>query len=274
MNFSKFKYAYSRDGITGFTNILLSKIGLKFRFKSGLQKRIDWVTNSIIKETDNVVASGIYKGMKIGDSKWRENDLSSKLLGLYEKCVQNKIKEIQNDISLKKDYLINIGSADGYHLIGLLKKGLFKQAVVFEKEKHILESLKSNVQLNNIENEIMYFHEANENFIKLNLTNLELKDCFFLIDIEGDEFKILTIENLELLKNSTIIIEFHPKNYSENEIFLNNLKKFFELEFVSKELDNLENFKFLERFSDIDRMLAANEDRTFLQNWIFCKPKK
>ena len=77
-----------------------------------------------------------------------------------------------------------------------------------------------------------------------------------------------------MVKNSKMIIEFHPKSKNENEKFLNNLKEFFDLEIIYKKLNNLENIKFLHEFSDIDRMLACNEDRTFLQHWIFCNPKK
>ena len=76
-----------------------------------------------------------------------------------------------------------------------------------------------------------------------------------------------------MVKNSKLIIEFHPKSKNENEKFLNNLKEFFDLEIIYKKLNNLENIKFLQKFSDIDRMLACNEDRTFLQHWIFCNPK-
>ncbi len=274
MNLSKFKYAYSRDGIVGFINIFLSKLGFKIRLKNGIQKRIDWITKIVVRETDNVVLSGYYKGIKFHENKWRENDLASKLLGVYESCVQDKIYLVQKNEAERKKIIINLGSADGFHLIGLLKNDFFEEAVIFEKDLNLLNNLKKNVEINNIQKKILYFNEADENFIKTKLINLNFKNCFFLIDIEGDEFKILTKENLKLVKNSKMIIEFHPKSKNENEKFLNNLKQFFDLEIIYKKLNNLENIKFLHEFSDIDRMLACNEDRTFLQHWIFCNPKK
>ena len=274
MNLSKFKYAYSRDGIVGFINIFLSKLGFKIRLKNGIQKRIDWITKIVVRETDNIVLSGYYKGIRFDENKWRENDLASKLLGVYESCVQDKIYLVQKNEAERKKIIINLGSADGFHLIGLLKNDFFEEAVIFEKDLNLLNNLKKNVEINSIQKKIQYFNEADENFIKTKLTNLSFKDCFFLIDIEGDEFKILTKENLKLVKNSKMIIEFHPKSKNENEKFLNNLKEFFDLEIIYKKLNNLENIKFLHEFSDIDRMLACNEDRTFLQHWIFCNPKK
>ena len=104
MNLSKFKYAYSRDGIVGFINIFLSKLGFKIRLKNGIQKRIDWITKIVVRETDNVVLSGYYKGIKFHENKWRENDLASKLLGVYESCVQDKIYLVQKNEAEEKNY--------------------------------------------------------------------------------------------------------------------------------------------------------------------------
>ena len=104
MNLSKFKYAYSRDGIVGFINIFLSKLGFKIGLKNGIQKRIDLITKIVVRETDNVVLSGYYKGIKFHENKWRENDLASKLLGVYESCVQDKIYLVQKNEAERKKY--------------------------------------------------------------------------------------------------------------------------------------------------------------------------
>ena len=273
MNFSKFKYAYSKDGVIGFLNILLSKVGFKFRFKNGIEKRIQWINNFISLELKNTIASGIYKGTKIQENKWKENDLSSKLLGLYEKEVQDKIEFIQKNPGHKKT-IVNLGCADGYHLVGLLKNNLFKDAIIFEKNPKYIESLKKNLQINNISNNIKFFTEANENFVEEGLKDLNFEDCFFLIDIEGDEFKILNEKNLNLLKKSTMIIEFHEKfNFEEDKKFIDKIEKVFDSSFIYIGSRDLYDFKFLHQLDDVDRMLAVNEDRTFLMRWIFCLPK-
>ena len=46
MNLSKFKFAFKRDGIIGFLNILIGKLGLKFRFHTALDKRKLWLIAS------------------------------------------------------------------------------------------------------------------------------------------------------------------------------------------------------------------------------------
>ena len=68
MNYKKFSFAYSRNGITGLLNVLFGKLGLKFRIKSALDLRIKWIGDYIKKSTNNIVYSGLYKGMKIDES--------------------------------------------------------------------------------------------------------------------------------------------------------------------------------------------------------------
>lgn len=273
MNLAKFKYAYSRDGLQGFINILLSKIGIKSRLKSGVEKRIEWVNRFVSNQVKNTIASGVYKGTKIEENKWRENDLSAKLLGLYEKEVQEKIEFLQKNPGKKKTF-VNLGCADGYHLVGLLNKKLFENAIIFEREQKYIESLKKNLKINNISNSIKYFNEAKKSFVKEDLKGVNFSECLFLIDIEGDEFKILNKENLDLLKKSILIIEFHEKFIpEEDEKFINMVNEFFNTSFLLIEKRDLYNFEFLYKLNDVDRYLAINEDRTFLMKWLLCLPK-
>ena len=48
---------------------------------------------------------------------------------------------------LKKKIIINLGSADGFHLIGLLKNNFFEEAVIFEKDLNLLNNLKKMLKL-------------------------------------------------------------------------------------------------------------------------------
>ena len=127
MNFKKFNFARKRNGVIGVLNVLLGKIGLKFRIKTALDLRIEWIGNYVKKCTNNIVYSGLYKGMKIYENNfWSNKDISSKLLGVYELEVQEAIFNSQKNI--KKKNLINLGGGDGYHLVGLLKSGIFENS--------------------------------------------------------------------------------------------------------------------------------------------------
>ena len=103
MNFKKFNFARKRNGVIGVLNVLLGKIGLKFRIKTALDLRIEWIGNYVKKCTNNIVYSGLYKGMKIYENNfWSNKDISSKLLGVYELEVQEAIFNSQKNIKKKK----------------------------------------------------------------------------------------------------------------------------------------------------------------------------
>ena len=272
MNLNKFSLAYSRDGLIGFLNILLSKFGFKSRIKNGVEKRLIWLNKFLSKNLNNKVYQGIYKDMHISKNIWSENDLSSKLLGIYEEEVQKEILALQKDSLTKKDILINLGSADGYHAIGLLKSKLFESVIVFDKDKESFESFKENLEANNLKSNISYHGEADENFIE-NLSNLEFDNCFFLIDIEGDEFKILNHNNLNKIKKSNIILEFHEKFDERDEKFINMLKSIFKIKIFINESKNVNKFEILQKLNDVDRVLTTNENRICVMKWIVCTPK-
>ena len=136
MNYQKFSYSYDRNGLIGVINVLLGKIGIKFRFKSLMELRIIWIANHIKRFTNNTVNTGLYKGMKVHNNTfWSQKDISTRLLGFYELEVQNVILKIQSILKLKKKFLINIGGGDGYHAVGLLRSKIFQKSIIFEIDK-------------------------------------------------------------------------------------------------------------------------------------------
>ena len=278
MNFNKVIYSFERNGIIGAINVIFGKLGIKYRIKNAIDSRIYWLGKQIKKITLNTVQSGPYKGMKLSnDVFWNEKDISSKLIGCYEKEVQEEI-EIMQKIYNKK-YLINLGGGEGYHAIGALKSDLFKKIIVFEKEDVGQKIIKKNASLNNLENNIIVEGNSTKSFLSTNvLSKINLEECSFLIDIEGDEFEILDEDNLTKMSKSNMILEFHENqdhNYENiNEKFINLLKKHFKIKFITTSSRDLSKFKFLEKFEDIDRWLLVSENRPVLMSWIICVPLK
>ena len=58
MNISKLKYAFKRDGIIGFFNVLIGKFGFKFRFHTALDKRKLWLVNYLFEISKGEVIFG------------------------------------------------------------------------------------------------------------------------------------------------------------------------------------------------------------------------
>ena len=79
--------SYKRYGLISFVNQILSKIGLKMRFKDPIQKKRIYLSKKLNELTNGEIIDGIYKGSKLIYS----SDFLAKpaqLLGCYEKEVQ------------------------------------------------------------------------------------------------------------------------------------------------------------------------------------------
>ena len=274
MNLSKFAFAYSRHGLVGFFNIFLGKIGIRYRFKTSLDKIIFYHGKKIEKISKNKILNGLYKNTHLEiNKKWNRHDTASKFLGLYEKEVQDEILKLQKSKKTKKKYLINLGAGEGYHLIGLLKKKLFSHGVAFEMDNDAKNILQKNSIRNSLKNRLVILNKAEENFLKKSLPKkFKLKDCLFLIDIEGDEFRLLNKDNLDKLNESILIIELHDFYFSPKKL-LENLKRIFKIQIITTENRNLSKFKILENLPDTERWLLVNEGRPKKMEWIICIPK-
>ena len=55
MNLSKFKFGYEKHGIIGFINVLLGKLGFKYRLENQLKKLIIWHGKNIEKISKNKI---------------------------------------------------------------------------------------------------------------------------------------------------------------------------------------------------------------------------
>ena len=269
MNYKKFIYAYKRDQMNGIFNVFLGKIGSKFRFKTSIQKRIKFLEKELKKISKNIVIEGPYKGMRLPKNYiWNEYDYCPKVLGLYENEIQKKLSRFNFET------FINIGCAEGYHLIGQIFSNK-KKAIGFEVDNSFIKILQKTSIQNNCYERIKLFEKAKDNFVDILINNnINLEKSCFLIDIEGKEFDILKDENLKKLQQSKIIIEFHPQKIEEENInFLNLLKSYFNLEIFQTGERSLSSYKELKDFSDVDRWLMVSEHRPCLMNWIVCHPK-
>jgi len=275
MNYKKFSHSYGRNGLVGVINVLLGKIGIKFRFKSLMELRIIWIANYIKHFTNNTVNTGLYKGMKIHNNTfWSQKDISTRLLGLYELEVQNVILKIQSTSKLKKKFLINIGGGDGYHAVGLLRSKIFQKSIIFEIDKQGRNIIDINLDINNQKKKARILGEAKKDFLTTDLKSIKLNDCFFLIDIEGAEYSLLDKKNLDKLLNSILLVELHAAQKKVYEKFMKTIKNHYNIKIFCTESRDLSKIDFMHDLEDNDRWLAVSEHRGGMMSWIVCIPKK
>ena len=129
------------------------------------------------------------------------------------------------------------------------------------------------MEKNNISN-YKLFDKAELNFLNNEIyESKKLDDCLFLIDIEGDELKILNDQNLNKLKKSVLIIELHDFIIPSNELLMRLEKNYNILKFTTENRD-LSKIKILDIFHDYEKWLMAQEGRPCKMEWIVCIPKK
>ena len=280
MNISKFKYALSRDGIIGFLNILIGKFGFKFRFQTSLDRRKIWLVDHLFSISSGKVISGLFRGMKlVKKSNWDKKvykfntDLSSKIVGCYEKEVQDKIEEFQK--KNKKKYFVNFGAGEGYFALGVLQSGLFEKSLAFEISDLSRDIMVENSKLNNFQDRLLIKNNADKNFLKdLDSSFKEISDIFLLVDIEGQEFNIFNDENLRVIQNCNLIIEFHKlHNDKINQEFIAKIKKYFNVEILTTSNRDFSMISLLRDLNDDDRWLIASENRPYRMSWLACSPK-
>ena len=266
---------YQNHGLDGVYFSLLRNLGFKSKYLSILDKKKEKLEKEIINYTKKFIINGPYQNTLLNcKSNWSGNDWSSKLLGIYEEQVQNKIIEVQKKFSLEN--IVNFGASDGYHLIGLIKNKIFQKGIGFEIDQVSREYLIDNIKKNNLENNINVESEANFKKVEQYLSSDQLIKTIFLIDIEGEEFNLINNHNLNYYKNSLLLIENHEFLVNDNkkvEQFFNLLNENFEIEKIENSSRNPYQFSFMDKVSDDERWLLMSEGREQNMNWLLCTPK-
>jgi hypothetical protein len=267
---------YENNGLIGIINSFFRNIRVNIKFFTDIDNRKKKILKIILLYSKKKIIEGPYKNVKFNyESKWDELYLPSKYLGLYERQIQIKIIELKKKYKLQN--IINIGAAEGYHIVSLIKKKIFKNGIAFETDKHSQILLKKNLELNFIKRKVKVFGHANFNILKDSLKNIELKKSLFLFDIEGNEFSFINKKNINFFRDSILIIENHDffiKNKNIINSFFISIKKLFKIEIVKNNERNPYHFKQLDKVDDDTRWLAMSENRVRNMNWLILTPKK
>ena len=272
----KYKSIYNQNGFDG---VYLYFVNKNFK-KTGLSNFIDKKKNILGKEiskiSNNKILYGPYSGTKILSTYgWSNIDFCPKYLGSYEYQVQKKIIDLNK--KKKFDYFIDLGAAEGYHIISLLKKKFFKKGLAFEISKKSREILKKNAQINKLKNRIRIYKDANLSSLKNALRNFNHRRLLFLIDIEGQEYDLFDKDFCKIFSKGTFIIEEHPFNISNKRKIKNfnqNIKKYYNVEILKDTPKNPFNFSILEKYSDDEKYLMMSEGRPESMQWVILQPKK
>lgn len=171
------------------------------RFIKG-QDILTMYTKQFLSQHPMVVQAGPFKSMKYVDRAIGSSYLH-KLIGSYEAVLHPYIEVLKQK---QFDTILDIGSAEGYYLIGLGKMFPTAHLIGFELEEEGRDLSKELYAKNNLTNKLSLFGEAT----KENVAPLITENTLLVCDCEGGEVDILDPENFPALKKiNTAIIELH-----------------------------------------------------------------
>ena len=272
----KYKSIYNQNGFDGVYLYFVNKNFTKTGLSNFIDKKKNILGKEISKISNNKILYGPYSGTKILSTYgWSNIDFCPKYLGSYEYQVQKKIIDLNK--KKKFDYFIDLGAAEGYHIISLLKKKIFKQGLAFEISKKSREILKKNAQINKVNSRIKIYGDANLSSLKNALKDFDHRKLLFLVDIEGQEYDLFNKEFCKIFSKGTFIIEEHPFNISNKRKIKNfnqNIKKYYNVEILKDTPKNPFNFSILEKYSDDEKYLMMSEGRPESMQWVILQPKK
>ncbi len=266
---------YHRDGILGVLWSLTQFIVRKF---SPVEKRTDWKRRRIGKRLYNDFGGKVRYGAFIGIQLpkkliWAKNDMSSILIGFYEKQVIDWIAARELHFST----LIDIGSADGLYLAGILKAGLADTAVGFESSKRGRDSSRQILAINNVHDRAVVMGTANSETLCTVLdarmsNNMEFS--LLLCDIEGGEIDLFDSQTVLRLQNYFIVIELHEWCYSNEKLM--ELRALFktthEVDFLHPSGRNPDSIPELRKLTDDQRWNVCSEGRRESMRWLVGTP--
>ena len=207
------------------------------------------------------VFSGPYRGMK-----WQELNgitcFETKLLGIYEK----ELYPILENLScLNIQSLTILGSAEGYHAIGLAKI-LQLKPVCFESDPVASTNLKQLAKLNNVSIEPKGTFNASTEWLPA--TGL------ILIDIEGSENDILTPDRLSQWKQHYILVEVHAQTIKET--LQERTKSLFTSQFIACQERTIYDYPFVIPLKTVLKRwwrVPVQEWRSDSIGWLWLTPK-
>ena len=238
-----------------------------------IRQRQERISLEVFDLVNGTVRYGPFTGLMLQrDAWWGCLDLGSQCLGLYELEILNFIAQIELG---QFSTFIDIGAADGYYAIGMLKSQKIRKAICFEQSEKGREIIAKNWQRNGSEGVLEIFAEANPETICA-LPRADLSGALVMVDIEGAEFDVLVEKTLSVLKSCTIVIEIHNwiDDFSARyAAFLHEASKYFEMEIFEPIERPTSSIKELTDFTDDNRLLLVSERRPCLMRFIRFVPR-
>ena len=226
----------------------------------------------LYKQMDGTVRYGAFKGQKLADNVWwSATDKASMLCGFYEIEVLETLRAVPAG---RRRTFIDLGAADGFYAIGMVRSGFAERAICFEMSEQGRQVINHSAQANKVRDQIEIHGKAGANFLQ-ETQRIDPSATTILIDVEGAEFDILTTKTLFDLRHCHIVMEVHNwiDDFEQKYIqLLHEAANYFELGTITAGARDPGQIKELDALSDDNRWLICSEGRPNLMRWLTMQP--
>ncbi len=226
----------------------------------------------ILEQTQFSIVRGPFRGIQFPQlvGGWSSADLGGMALGLYEQELLTEIDRVGC-----VDTFINLGGADGYYSVSLVKSGIAQKAFYFESDEHAHAYCRTFADLNNVLDLVSLYGTADSNFLDY-VSYDESKSNLLLADIEGGEFDLFANARLfQRLKSFTVIIEIHAQESEKllrTRWILDASNTTHHYRWLTTGARDLSSFTILDTLDDTNRWLIASEGRPYRMSWLVLTP--
>lgn len=231
-----------------------------------------YISLRFYKHHNGVIAHGPFAGQLLPEViHWGHADLAAMILGVYE---QEILTELTKAPPKRQSLLINIGAADGYYAIGLIRGGYFARAVCYEMEALGQETIRQAAARNSVKDQIEVRGKASVELWST-FDDTELCDATVLCDIEGGEYEVFNREVFKALRHCKIIIETHrwAETESRNTRSLaQESSSTHQTRLITMGARDLSSFPELSALDDTARWLMCSEGRPYRMEWLCLDP--
>ncbi|WP_181707746.1 methyltransferase [Chthonobacter rhizosphaerae] len=222
--------------------------------------------------TRMTVYDGPFRGMRLLDAvSWGAGDLGPKLLGTYEREVQETIADLARN---RYDAVVDIGCAEGYFAVGCAR--LFPDTPVhgYDTNPQAVRILALAAEANGVADRV-HAHGLCDPAELARLAGLHPR-LLVISDCEGYEKTLFTHPpTVEALKHADLIIECH--DFLDPTITGNlmaHLQFTHTLSVLTSGPRNPNAFPFLAHVSDGVRWAAVQEGRPCAMHWLVCRARR
>jgi len=224
------------------------------------------VTRLIQESSGGRVGSGPFAGMWISDeTSWFDGSLAPKLLGCYEQELHDVVEEVVAD---DPPVVVNYGCAEGFYAVGFALRLRSTDVVAVDIDDRALTVCTANAVRNGVADRIRAVHPE-----QVPPEVLATPGIVVIVDVEGDEARLLGPDGLGSLEHATVIVECHDDVVPGiTDLLARRYGGTHRIRRLHQGSRDPHQYEVLQPVRETSRWLAVSESRPQAMTWLVLTP--